>query len=160
MATQAKYDVCRSVFDEETDRYQSLNDRAKTYLSVLTLYSGILLAKASDAIKLVKGNLPATILFYALVLCILATLVTLVLALRMRPYERIFTISQVPDQLEDPATDDDFYDHRIADLAIALDVNYAQNDDFANWLGYSSWLLAASVGINMVLVAAVVLDWK
>jgi hypothetical protein len=53
MATQAQYGVFLYLYEDENKRYEHLQDRAKLYLSIASIYLGAIAFKVDDVLRLV-----------------------------------------------------------------------------------------------------------
>jgi hypothetical protein len=154
MATKDQYDVYKAAYDEESARYDTLNDRMKTYLSVITLYSGLLIFKASD-LPVASKNYNGAILFGLGSLAFVAALITFLVAGRVRDYQVAFSPADYIQELGDDEVveDDAFYDKRIGEIAAAIEENGVQTDGIAQGLFVGSILLIVGIAFNLLYVA-------
>ena len=142
MATEKQYDFFKTLYDEEIGRFKDLMDHAKTYISVITLFSGVLLLKGDDFKDYLSGPIAVRLPFLVGACLFVLALVGLLFAVSLRRYRPMADPEKVIAQLPDGAlTDGPFLTDRIADLALATNANVQQNDRLAGWLQRSSWLL-------------------
>lgn len=148
MATKEQCDFFRALYEEEASRYRDLGDRAKLYLTVITAFVATLTLKADDVQKsalalripwvlvLVIGGLVAIALF----LTAAATMV--------RRYEGAVDAQGLLDQFiasNRPPTNEDFFDGRIVDYAVAAEVNSRINNQTGALLTAAGLVLAAAL---------------
>lgn len=146
MASEEQYKFFQTVYDEENDRYTLLEGRAKVYITILTFYIGALAFKASDVVQILKEyRAPVT---GAVLICLtfIASLGCCVFALRIKTFEAITDPEEVIAAWPDEGlADEEFFDARIADFAVATKRNAKQNDEAARALALAGWLLFAGV---------------
>lgn len=76
-----------------------------------------------------------------------------IFALRIRSYEGIADLERVIEEFpSDGISDQVFFDHRIADLAVATNRNSEQNDEAARALGIAGWLLFGGVLLQAIML--------
>jgi hypothetical protein len=150
MATEIQYQVFRSFYDEESTRYSSLAARAQLYFSVVSLYVGAIAFKFDEIRKLAETfRVPALLLLIAGV-CMLASLLMTILAVAIRNYEGLCDPVEVIEGFGDtPPTDSDFLDDRIAEAAVATNLNFKQNNRTANFLSWAVFLLFIGVALYL-----------
>jgi hypothetical protein len=150
VATKVQYDVFKAVYDEEHSRYTSLAERAKLYQAIITFYLGAIILKADDFMKFVTQFQVPSWPFLLSALVLLISLVSSIVAMRIRPYEGIADLSEIIHGFgNQPPTDDAFLDERLVDLAVATDRNSEQNDRAAKYLECTAWLLVIAVLIQL-----------
>ena len=151
MATEQQYAVFKALYDEEAERYRDLSDRAKTYISVITIFSGVLVFKSDDLQKFLNGGLLARWSFVAGAVLFICALGALLAATRIRGYVRFADPDVIIDKWPKKALgDEEFFTDRIGELAISTNANATCNNDLAKWLAVSSWLLIAAVAAMML----------
>jgi hypothetical protein len=149
MATKNQYDACKAIYDEELKRYTELTDKGKMYLGVCTFFVG------GSALKLneVFANSPWWAYWtYALALAAFAAaFVFIVISLGVYPYETAFDpqVDFIDTLGPAPPTDEDFFDDRIADVAVACTRNVEQNEIRARHLQRASYALLAGVVLGL-----------
>jgi hypothetical protein len=160
VASERQYDWFKFLYDEETARYNELGERAKTYISIITIYGGIVLFKADSIKDLVLTSKWATASVYGIALFLVGALVAIVVGLRIRQYEAPADPIMMIDELGEDETweDDSFFDERITDLAVATKRTATENDGAANWLTWVPWLLFGAVAANFSLILSILLE--
>lgn len=150
MATENQYKFYRALYEEENARYGLLEARARLYLTILTFYLGALAFKLADVkvfflefgIPLPVGMAAGLAFVIALLCCISSILI--------REYEAITDPEELIASLgPNPPRDEDFFDDRIVDMAVATNRNSRQNDRAANALQAAGWLMAAGVVLHV-----------
>lgn len=151
MATENQYKFYRALYDEENDRYGLLEARAKLYLTILTFYLGSLAFKITDVkIFFSEFAIPLAIAMAAGLAFVIA-LLCCISAILIRKYEAITDPEELIASLGlNPPRDDEFFDDRIVDMAVATNRNSRQNDRAANALQAAGLLMAAGVVLHVV----------
>jgi hypothetical protein len=144
MATKTQYDFFKAVYDEETERYNALEGRAKLYLTIITFYLGAIAFKIDDVMKFVSQFRMPIWLYMLLTTVLLIALLLTVLATRIRVYESVCDLKRIIGSFgESPPNDEDFLDDHLVELAVATDRNRKENDRVAavlQWASYSLWV--------------------
>jgi hypothetical protein len=156
MATQAQYDVFVYVYEEENKRYESLQDRAKLYLSIASIYLGAIAFKADDVLKVVAQFHIPMWLWLATGGILVVAVVLITSAVRIRTYEGICDLEELIANFgPEPPADEDFFDDRLVDLAVATNRNSASNDRAARLLGWAAaaMILAFSLQLTFFIFA-------
>ena len=151
MATENQYKFYRALYDEENGRYGLLEARAKLYLIILTFYLGALAFKLSDVkVFFTEFGIPLSLALSA-GLAFLCALLCCIYSILIREYEAITDPEELIASLgKQPPTDDDFFDDRIVDMAVATNRNSGQNDRAANALQVAGWLMAVGVVLHVI----------
>jgi hypothetical protein len=160
MVGKEQVDFFRDVYKEEEARFQSLTDRGKIYLSIVSIFFGGVFLKL-DWILEHKIGLSEGLVFYVTgILAFLSSLILVCWALQVVEYAEIADLNEIinTENLESQPLDQ-FFKRRIADYAVAYDVNYTQNDRRANFLQWSLYLIVAgmvsmSLGVMQALAAS------
>ena len=157
MATEIQYEVFKAVYDEEAERYSTLEARARLYFSIISLYLGAIAFKAKDMEEFASSfHIPIWWFLLSGAVLVLSLLATIA-AIQIRTYEGICDLKAVIRNFGDtPPTDDDFLDDRIVDLAVATNKNSKQNDRTARFLSAAAILLLVSVALHLVIFIAAV----
>lgn len=157
MATETQYNIFKAVYDEEAERYASLEGRARLYFSIISLYLGAIAFKAKD-IGDFATSFHIPVWWFLLSGCVLVvSLLATVAAIQIRAYEGFFDPEQVIDEFGDtPPKDADFLDDRIVDLAVATNRNSSQNDRTAQVLAVAAVLLFVGVVLHLLIFIAAV----
>lgn len=151
MATENQYEFFRYLYEEENSRYSELESRAKLYITIISLYMGALAFKLDDVLKISNGRIFSLGLFIGSVIIFSIALLFSILAIRIRVYEGITDPYDIFEEYGDEAPiDQDFFDNRIADLAVATDRNSIQNDIVAARLSDAAWFLYFGVICHIV----------
>jgi len=156
VATAEQYKFFRALYDEEQARYGHLEARARLYITINTVYLSALAFKATDFLGFAKEFKVPTWLFLLAAAVLVLALALSILAIRIREYEGITDPEKVIDSFgEHPPSDEDFFDDRIADFAVAANRNSTQNDTVAAHLFWASIALLIGVLIHFasILVA-------
>jgi hypothetical protein len=152
VASEKQYGVFKSLYDDESHRFNDLMDRAKTFISVMTLFSGLLLIKGTDLDAYLSGTPFVRIAFTTGAVLFVLALLSLLLATRIRPYEAFADPEQIIESLpaDEAMSDEDFFDDRIAELSVVTNRNALQNDNFALTLTVSSWFLIVATATTLL----------
>jgi len=157
MASKEHYEFFKFLYEEEVSRYSVLGARAQLYISVIGFFVGAVVFKASDlgeAAKVLK--LPLWLLLTAASLFIVA-LSLVVLAMWIRSYQTANEPEKVLNEFIDtPPDNEEFFDNRIIDFAVAATENAKENNRVANCLLYAGYALSAAiVGLLIILMLAI-----
>lgn len=151
MATKDQYEFFGSLYEEEERTSLQLEGRAKVYLSVITAFLVALLLKADEVSRSAHtlgipwwGMLVEALVLGASLLCV-------VFALRIRKFDAVADgVEIVEGYGEDQPEDEEFFEDRIADYAVASSRNREVNNQTASMLAWAGWLLV--VGMLLLLV--------
>jgi hypothetical protein len=146
MATQAQYDCFKDVFDREAERHELLIDRGKTFLSVITLYMGLLGVAVDKTVPRITESPVAIVFYIASLFGFMSALSLIVFALGI--YQYVYPtdpIGVINEFGSAPPTDADFFDGRIVELAAAFQTNRAATERRANFLKYATWCMLAGI---------------
>jgi hypothetical protein len=137
------------MWDEEELRGRGLKELGKTYLSLVTLYSGFALFAAKDTNP--AGPLEAIVFAGAITSLLIAFLLTLV-ALSVAGYEAPNDPEGVLESLgeEEEVDEDAFHEARVADFHVAIDRNSVVNDKEANALSNAGYFLLIGITLHAV----------
>ena len=151
MATEKQYLFFKSVYDEETARQASLQDRAKYYLSIITVYSAFILFVAE---KLKPTTFTHKLVFVVAVGSMLAGFLFSLWSMKISAYETPSDPNEIIDGFQTaPPTDDDFFDDRIIDYAVAYERNSAVNDSKADQLTLAGYCMLVGLTAHALYVA-------
>ncbi len=155
MSSQSQFEYYKYLFERESSRYQELINRGKLFLSVITLYLGLLAVAADKSIpKLQAYTLPAITYFIGVALIVTA-LTLVVLAVGIYQHEKPSDPMKMIDRYsETEPTDSEFFDERIADFAVATERNARINDRRAALLRFASFVLLFGVAAQTFLLAS------
>ncbi|MDX2044952.1 MAG: hypothetical protein SF097_27320 [Acidobacteriota bacterium] len=142
MATEAQYQFFKGLYDAEQARYRELIDRGKLFLSIITIYLGLLSVAADKTIPKLDSSLFAKSAYVVSVMFIIIAMALVVLAVGIFKYEYPSDPQRIIESFKDvPPTDDDFRDERIIDFTVATKRNFSQNEMRARLLRLSSFML-------------------
>ena len=158
MATEHQYKIFRELYDEENQRYSELDNKGKLYVTIITFYLGAIAFKFNDVTHLTDSVHYAK-WFYLVIACVLvAALLCTIFAIRVRSFEGICDPEEVINHYDNAPSDEEFFDDRIVDLAVATNRNSQQNDKIATNLSVASILIFAAAMIQLVLLVTAI--WK
>jgi len=138
MPSKEQYEVFKFIYDQEGARENTLLDRSKLYISLLTLYSGFIAFAIKDARP---ENICQWLLLASVAICLVAAFLLSLLATSVTSYEGIHDPEDIiKNELSQSPSDEEFFSQRIADLAVACNENSEVNDQRAAklyWAGIS-----------------------
>ena len=133
MASEAQYEILRSVYEEENGRYSELVNRGKIYLTICSFFLGGLAFKLNESFA--NATWCAKTAFLVSTACFVAGFLLIILSLGIYPHEGLCDPKDVIEKFgTTPPTDSDFRDDRLADIAVATERNSAINDRRARFL--------------------------
>jgi hypothetical protein len=148
MATEKQFQYFKSLYDEENAREEWLAQLAKTYLSLVTLYSAFVFFVAEARYRCKHTDLFATVAAMAL-----SFLLSLWSA-KVSEYEAPSDPQEIIEEFGDsPPTDEDFFDERIIDFAVAYTRNSEVNDRKANQLTVAGYAILAGIVLQATYMA-------
>jgi hypothetical protein len=153
MATQSQYEFFKLLYQDETDRYKELDERAKLYFTVISFYLGAVAFKLKDVGDFLKAaHVPVSIVI-AIAACLTVAVALCVLGVQIRTYEGITEPRDVLQSYgEVQPTDGEFFDARIADFMVATERNSVQNDRVATYLALSGGAIALAMIIQIGII--------
>jgi hypothetical protein len=158
MMTQRQYDFFRALYEEENTRFKDLVERGKIYLTVVAAYSGLFTFTADKMPGATVGTVPRVV-FCLVAGFLVAALISIVRSLGIYSYEGLTDPEKVVNQIgATPQSDDDFFDRRVVDLAVAHNRNEKQNDRRAKCLTVATWLMALGIVFHMFFVFLLLLN--
>jgi hypothetical protein len=150
MATEKQYQFFKSLYDEETARYSELINRAKIYFSIITFYLGALAFKADSAIELAERYRCPKLLYLSVGILFIIALSLTIVVLGIFKYERVCDpVKVIKSSGEEPPSDEDFFDYRIVDYAVASNRNSDKNNARANALWLASFFMLVGVIVHL-----------
>ncbi len=130
-----QYEFFRALYDEEERTTVQLEGRAKVYLGVISAFLATLLLKADDAQKVAAVLKVPWFLLLLEALPMTVALGVVFWALRIREFE---AVNDGPDLIDrygdDWPTEEQFYEDRVADYAVASSINRGLNNQTAGLL--------------------------
>jgi hypothetical protein len=154
MTTERQYDFYKLLYDEEIARGEQLRSQAKHYLSLATLYSAFVIFFVDKVLPLIEAEnkhpssvVAMKIVFLATICAMAASFLFSLLVVQVSTFEALTDPNDLIDQLKGnkAVTDKDFFDRRIADIAVAFERNTAVNDRKANFLQYAGYALLVGI---------------
>lgn len=140
MATEAQYLYFKDTYDREVKRHERLIDRGKVYLSLITLYLGLLGVAADKVIPKIAESLVVAVAYLASLAAFFVALGLLLFALGIYRYTYPSNLKSVIEEYgAEPPTDSEFLDMRMAELAAAFSFNLGVDENRASFLKYASW---------------------
>lgn len=140
MATEAQYEFFKFRYMEGIERYQALIARGQIFLSIVTLYIGVLSFKLSpsgstnSALTELQNPLLKW-LYCSILILLLISLLLIILALGIYRYHALSDPVRIFKEYGDlPPTDEDFRDRRIVDYALVTHENIPRNNKRAKLL--------------------------
>lgn len=153
MATEAQYRCFKEIHQAEQARQEQLIERGKVYLSVITLYFG-LLAVAADEIRSVVGlSRFGSAVYLASFAALVVALGLVVRAMGIYRYVYPTDPETVIQSLEGWPSDAEFFDDRIAELAAAFKTNHPINERRADLLRLASYGLLVAIALQAVVLS-------
>lgn len=153
MPSTEQFEYFKLIYATEMERGSELVNRAKIYLSVITLYMGLLGIAANSVIPLIADSWFAVALYFLGFLAFVSALVLVVLAMGVYNYvyptdpENVF-LGYDPDWPEN----DQFFRLRMAELAAAFKHNHPLNERRATCLKRASLCMLLGVGCHTVVL--------
>jgi hypothetical protein len=147
MATLKQYEFFNSLYDEESARTDELHGYGKTYLSLATFYS----AFVAFVVEKLRPDTTATkILFLATVVCMLGAFFISLWSMKVSNFEAVTTPRDVIDQFDEdePMTDEEFFDNRIADYVVAYERNSVVNDRKARQVEIAGYAILMGIFLH------------
>jgi hypothetical protein len=150
VATEKQYQHFKSIFDAETARQGDLEDRAKSYLSLITFYSAFIAF-------VVQNERPDTLTFKTIFLLIVASMglafLLSLLSIRVTKYEIPSDPKEIINNYKtSPPSDDDFFDDRIIDYVVASQRNAAINDRKARLLIWAGYCVLVGISLHALYI--------
>jgi hypothetical protein len=147
VATEKQYAFFKSLYDEESERAKILAEHAKNNLGLATLYSAFILfvieKQTADIAWLGK------LLFCSAILCMLGAFLLSLMATQIAEYQIPNEPTDIIQTLgADPPTDEEFFDARMVDYALACETNSPINDRKADMLRYARYLLLGGITLH------------
>ena len=157
MATEAQYACFKDIFDRESVRQEQLIERGKVFLSIITLYLGLLGVAVDEIVPEIRGNWLAVCAYLASFAAFLLSIALVIRALGIYKYVYPTDPERVVLQIEDDwPMDSEFFDDRIAELAAAFKTNHPANERRANLLKLASFSMLAGIGLQAIVLSSLV----
>jgi hypothetical protein len=159
MATEAQFNFFKSLYEDEAQTAQEIEGKAKVYLGIISAFLVAILLKTDDVVKSAAAlNIPFSLILIEAIL-MSASLVCVVFALRIRQFEAVNDgVDIIGAYGEEDPTDDDFYQDRIADYAVASSRNRGVNNETSTLLAWASRLLIGGM-IYLLMISTFAL-WR
>ena len=158
MATPAQHTCFKNIYEREIARYERLIDRGKLYLSIITLYLGLLAVAADEVTPEIADHWIITGAYLASFILFIFALALVINAIGIRTYVYPTDPIKVIKELgAHPPTDSEFFDKRIADYAAAFEKNHPVNDGRAKLLKYASFFMLAGIFCQVIVLSSLVI---
>jgi hypothetical protein len=152
MATEKQYLFFKSLHDEETARERQLNELARNYLSLATLYSAFVLFVLDKARP---DSSTTKVVFFAAIGCMLIWFLLSLWATKVSDYEAVNAPHRVFAEFGSvPLDDEEFFDNRIADYIVACERNTRANDLKASRLKLAGYSLLVGITLQACYLTA------
>jgi hypothetical protein len=146
MATKEQCAFFEKLYNEECSREVALNNYSAGLLSLITLYSGVILFASEHSEKIKLDVAADKYLFLATISVMTVGFLLVIFARQVVQYEALIDPDSVIDQFGDtPMSDEQFFDYRIADYQAAINANVPVNDTKANRLTAATYCLGAGI---------------
>lgn len=150
MATKEQCEFFKSLYDEENSRHGILENRAKLYITIISLYLGAIAFKIPDIAPLSQQLKVHPLVFYLVIIVFLAALIAAIVAIKIRSYAAVCDPIEVILNFESaPQSNEEFFDRRIVEYAVATKVNRQVNNRVATTLQSAVWMLFVGVVVHM-----------
>jgi len=147
VATEKQYAFFKSLYDEEGERAKILAEHAKNNLGLATLYSAFILFVVEKQVADIAWW--AKLLFCSAVLFMLGAFLLSLMATQIAAYQIPNEPTDIIERLgNNPPSDDDFFDDRIIDYALACETNSSVNDRKADMLLYARYALLGGIALH------------
>jgi hypothetical protein len=158
MATEAQYQCFKDIYDRETKRGEQLIDRGKIYLSVITLYMGLLGVAFDKITPMLAGHCFEKTIYILSLIIFIFSLALVIFSIGIYCYRFptdpetvIFSFGT------NQPLDNDFFDARIADFTVAFKENLPVNEKRANLLKYASWLMLFGISCQAYVLSSIII---
>jgi hypothetical protein len=151
--SKEQYEFFHGLYEAEERTYEQLENRAKVYLGVITAFVATLLFKANEVAGSARTlGVPWWIVLVEAVILSLA-LALVLFALRVRGYEAVADGESLLKSFQgDGPTDEEFFEDRMVDYAVASSRNLAENNRTGRVLAWASWLMVSGMVLLIVMV--------
>ena len=144
------YDALKYGYDQEEVRQKELIERGKIFLSVLTIYVGILTLKVDDLQIVVKES-PWSLTFLGFTSAfIISSLLLTILSLGIFTYEEPFILEEALTEAVGTDSLSEFYIDRLTDFAVGAGRNSKVNDKRGLLLAWASYFLVGGVATHLM----------
>lgn len=143
------------MYVEENQRYRELLNRGKVFLSIITLYLGILFYKSSDLLSnttLSKEEATDSFLvfFIASSVSFIFSLLFCLISLGILTYQYPSNPTELLEEFESKnQTDLEFFRNRTVDFTIAFEHNKKKNDSRGKYLRYTSGFIFMGILLHL-----------
>jgi len=155
MVTVEQLSYFQKIYDQEMDRCGELVNRGKLYLSVVTLYMGLLGVAANKVVPNL-GDSGVVVSIYLLGFALFSiALVFIVKAIGIYQYVYPSDPETILKSYDTKWPDNErFFLERIAELSAAFKYNHPLNEKRASYLKLSSWLMVSGVICQAFILAS------
>lgn len=155
MASEKQYDFFKYVYEKEQDRYKELLNRGKLFIGVIAFYIGTLAMNSSmNLFDLIKTQdfwnnilLIGSLFFFGV------GFLFNIFALGLYKHENITNLTRVIKSYgEKPMPDEQFFDYRLVDFAVATERNHKKNNLRALFLTGALICIFLGIGFHLSFV--------
>jgi hypothetical protein len=147
MATENQFAFFKSLYDEENERAKILGEHAKNNLGLATLYSAFILFVIEKQIADITWS--GKLFFCGAILLMLGAFLLSLMATQIASYQIPNEPTDIIEAFGDnPPTDEEFFDDRIIEYALACETNSSVNDRKADTLRYARYLLLGGIALH------------
>src|SRR5947208_2887138 len=143
MATQVQFEFFKYLYEEENLLSDDLDTKAKHYITLQTAFIAAVIFKFADIKNFITDpsiKIPASNIFVIAILLSLSFLLCLIV-LQVRDYEVVADPEMIISGYSDePQSDAEFRDDRIADFTVATNRNAQINLANGSRLVWAGWL--------------------
>ena len=158
MASEKQCAFFEKLYTEECAREASLNAYSAGLLSLITLYSGLVLYVAEHGATVHIETATAKLFYLLALMSMVIGFLFAMLARQLAQYEALNDPDSVIAQYgDDPMQDDEFFDNRIADYRAAIVANTAVNNGKAAWLERATICLGLSIFFHALIFVFAIL---
>lgn len=146
MASEKQFEFFKFLYDEEEQRAHFLQEHAKNNLTLATLYSAFVIFVIE---KLRPDSAFSKSIFIATVVFMLLAFLLSLWGSQISNYEALTDPDDIIEEYGDePPSDEEFFDNRIADISVAYRRNSLTNDKKAIQLQFARYCLLAGVAFH------------
>jgi len=142
----------RQCYEQEEKRNHELNDRAKAYITIQTLYLAAFAFKIPDLPQSLKTCELCCVAAAIAAAFLILSFITAILSMRILEYELLCDMQEACSEESSMSL---FYKKRIADYTVATQRNIVVNNKRANALRVSCYLLAAGIVSHFVALSLI-----
>lgn len=151
MSSKDKFDYFKFLYEQERSRYLELINRGKLFLTVVTLYFGVLAVALDKTIDLNKINLFQKLVYGSSFVFLVASLVFIIRSISIYRNEKPSNPIKLIESLENELKDDEIFTNKtIVDLSVATSRNAENNDHRSRMLRIATNFMLCAVGAQLI----------